>query len=60
MAQKILGLDIGAHSIKAVVLEGSARAWEVRAFVDAPLETQPAAVTENVAVAPGDDGNMEF
>lgn len=60
MAQKILGLDIGAHSIKAVVLEGSARAWEVRAFVNAPLETPPAVETEGVVVAPADGGDTAF
>ena len=44
MAQKILGLDIGAHSVKAVLLEGTMRGWELKGRARAelgPVEPAP-------------------
>lgn len=55
MAQKILGLDIGAHSVKAVLLEGSMRGWELKAHAIAPIG--PA--EENPAAAPGGEAPAE-
>lgn len=54
MAQKILGLDFGAHSIKAVVLEGSFRGWEVSAFASVPIG--PALESVAPASAPAGEG----
>lgn len=54
MAQKILGLDIGAHSVKAVVLEGTVRGWELAARAEAPLGTPPAPPAPAPAEAEGE------
>lgn len=43
MAQRILGLDIGARNVRAILLEGTQRSWKLRAFASAPLEDEPAA-----------------
>src|SRR5512138_2070543 len=37
MAQRILGLDLGASAVKAVLVEGTFRGWEVLDTARAPL-----------------------
>ena len=37
MAQRILGLDIGAHSVKAILLEAGLRSFEARRFEEQPF-----------------------
>lgn len=49
MAQKILGLDLGAHSVKAVAVEAAFRGHVVTAAVEVPL---PPASTDPAAPAP--------
>jgi len=52
LAQKILGLDIGAHSIKGLLLEGSSRGAEVIGWESVPLEIPaPPAPVEGEAEA---------
>ncbi|WP_373045546.1 pilus assembly protein PilM [Vulgatibacter sp.] len=55
MAQKILGLDIGAHSVKAVLLEGTLRGWELKGHAIAPLGPVEAA-PEPAAPAVAEEG----
>jgi len=43
MAQRILGLDIGSHSVKAVILEAALRRFEVRRFERVPFPPPPPA-----------------
>jgi general secretion pathway protein L len=60
MAQRILGLDLGARSVKAVLLETTLRGFEVAAAADVPVpqgaetlrERQGAAVRELLAGPP--------
>lgn len=40
MAQRIVGLDIGAYSIKAVVLESTYRGWELIGFHEKKLSSE--------------------
>lgn len=54
MAQKILGLDIGAHSVKAVLLEGTMRGWELKAHATAPLGPPETAIAPAEAAAPAE------
>jgi general secretion pathway protein L len=55
LAQKILGLDIGAHSVKAVLLEGTMRGWELKAHATAPLGP-PEVVETPAAAEPAGEG----
>ncbi len=40
MAQRIVGLDIGAYSIKAVILESSFRGWELVGFNEMKVSSE--------------------
>lgn len=55
MAQTILGLDLGAHSVKAVLVEGSLRGWAIagaaRVPVPAPGEGDASTLLERQAAA---------
>jgi len=56
LAQKILGLDIGAHSVKAVLLEGTMRGWELKAHARAELgPAEPAPIPAPVPEAPAEE-----
>ncbi|RJO65670.1 MAG: hypothetical protein C4523_15650 [Myxococcales bacterium] len=50
MAQKIVGLDIGQHAVKAVVLESTYRGWELIGFHE--MKTSGAYVTTEAMIRP--------
>src|SRR5512133_51088 len=41
MAQTILGLDLGSHSVKAVLLESTLRGWTVVGAASLPVPRSP-------------------
>src|SRR5574341_1098916 len=41
MAQTLLGLDLGAHSVKAVLLESTRRGWSVAGTARVPAPPSP-------------------
>lgn len=49
MAQKIIGIDLGSHTVKAVLLEGSFRGFAVRRYLTVPMPQ------DAPAEAPADD-----
>ena len=51
MAQRILGLDLGAHEAKAVVLESAFRGFEVAAVARAPVPAGEAPLPERQGAA---------
>jgi general secretion pathway protein L len=53
MAQRILGLDLGAHAVKAVVLESTYRGYAVLDAAQAPVAPGDGALLERQAAALG-------
>jgi general secretion pathway protein L len=51
MGQTVLGLDLGAHAVKAVLLESSYRGWTVADAAKAPVPAGDAPLRERQAAA---------
>ena len=53
MPTYVIGLDLGADAVKAAVLKGSFRGWEVEDFLALDVARDPVEVPEEVEEADG-------
>lgn len=59
MPSYVIGLDLGADAVKAAVLKGSFRGWEVEDFLALDVVRDPEEESPSVEPEPEDDGDTE-